>query len=437
MSDKKKDFLEAAEQAQSFGVSNIRIQADEAIGTWPSICLRISNFLLIGGCLCTCASLPISLVAMHVGLVMMLSGVLLGLRPIHKMPGFVWGCLFAFWQILGMVVRADWDSRPILLQGHGTAFIWLVLFPTILVLAEVRWRRWTLHLMMLALASSFVLVLIQFFVGNGGVRPFRVSYENGVRMTHSCGFMPLHLTQGFIMTMMAIVFWSHRSSSEVSKVAVWTGRLISLAAVLLANSRTGLMALLGGFTAWFAAAKGRFRWWSIGVVIFGAPLLAGWLWMVNPGVLKAMMHLQDGRLIIWEVATHVIGENPWFGVGEGKFHLANDRWLGVLYPDHSQDTWLKTPDAHNSILGLASEHGLPALALFIVFIASILRHLYQRRHSDSRAWQLGCGAVGALAVGSQFEHYVGHSAPSYAFFIALAFALASEREVAARANNKV
>ena len=102
--------------------------------------------------------------------------------------------------------------------------------------------------------------------------------------------------------------------------------------------------------------------------------------------------------------------------------------LPKIYPDHSQDTWLNSPDAHNSILGLASEHGIPALLLFVAFIASILRHLYRRRMENPHGWRLGCGAVAALAFGSQFEHYAGHSAPSYAFFVALAFAVAMDRK---------
>ena len=188
------------------------------------------------------------------------------------------------------------------------------------------------------------------------------------------------------------------------------------------------MALLGGFTAWFAAAQGRIRWWSIIVVVVGGPLLAVWLWIVNVSALNALARMEDGRLTIWQVAAHVVAEHPWFGVGEGRFAAANDLMLPKLYPDHSQDTWLNSPDAHNSILGLASEHGIPALLLFVAFIASILRHLYRRRMENPHGWRLGCGTAAALAFGSQFEHYAGHSAPSYAFFVALAFAVAIDRK---------
>ena len=47
---------------------------------------------------------------------------------------------------------------------------------------------------------------------------------------------------------------------------------------------------------------------------------------------------------------------------------------------------------------------------------------------NPHGWRLGCGAAAALAFGSQFEHYAGHSTPSYAFFIALAFAVAMDRK---------
>jgi cell division protein FtsW (lipid II flippase) len=124
---------------------------------------RISAFLLIGGCLCTCANVPISLVLMHVGLAMMAAGVFIGARPVHRLPGFTWGCLFAAWQIIGILFRPEHDPRPLFRQGHGTTFIWFALFPAILVLAEPRWRRWAIRLMVLAVLASFIVALLQFF----------------------------------------------------------------------------------------------------------------------------------------------------------------------------------------------------------------------------------------------------------------------------------
>ena len=389
---------------------------------------RISTLLLVIGCLCTCASVPISLVLMHVGLAMMTAAVVIGARPVHRLPGFTWGCLFAAWQISGMVFRPEHDPRPLFRQGHGTTFIWFALFPAILVLAESRWRRWAIRLMVLAVVASFTLAMLQFFIGHGGNRPFRINPESGVRHTMSTGFAPLHLTQGFIMTMIALVLCSQQSSSRASTAMLWLGRLLAIMAVLLANSRTGFMALLGGFSAWFAAAQGRIRWWSVSVVVVGGPLLAAWIWIVNAAALHALVNMEDGRLTIWQVAAHVVAEHPWFGVGEGRYTAANDLMLPKLYPDHSQDTWLDSPDAHNSILGLASEHGIPGFLLFVAFIVSILRHLYHRRQENPHGWRLGCAAAAALACGSQFEHYAGHSATSYAFFIALAFAVATDRK---------
>ncbi len=385
-----------------------------------------AEILLVGGCLGACACMVLSVVGLHISFAIMLAGIVLGAYPIHRLPGFTWGCLFALWQIAGVVFRPE-SGRPLFHQGYGTSFIWLVLYPATVVLSQQRWRRWAIHLMVVAVLGSLALAVCQFFIGFGGQRPLRVSSQ-GTKLLQSGGFMPLHLTQGFIMTLMALIFWSHRPARDASFPAIWLGRLASIFAVLFANSRSGFTALLAGFAAWCAASRGRGRWWSLVVLVVGTPALAGWLWIFHPVALMKIYNWQDGRLIIWEVAAHVVRENPWFGVGEGSFRVANDRWVAILYPEHSRDAWLRAPDAHNSLLGLASEHGIPALVFFVLFLASILRHLYRRRHEDPRAWQLGCGVVAALAVGSQFEHYAGHSVPSYAFFIALAFAVASQRQ---------
>jgi O-antigen ligase len=395
---------------------------------------RFAGVLLVVGCLSLWTALPVSLPLMHISFVVMFLGIVLGAYPIHRLPGFYWGCGFAGWQVLGIVVGMTTDLRPPG-HGHGTTFIWLVMYPVVLVMSQERWRHWALSLLLVTVVASFVVALVQFFIGHGGKRPFRISAEVGLKRVRSSGFMALHLTQGFIMTLVGLIFWTRSTTDGLPPLMRWTARLIAPLAVFLANSRTGLLALLGGFAGWFLAAIGRWRWMGLVVLVPGFFLVLTWFWFIHPDAIRNVIRLDDGRLIHWRVAIHVIGESPWFGVGEGRFEDANNRWVKKLYPDHSQDHWLDAPDAHNSLLGLSTEHGVPATILFIAFLTAILRHLYRQREHHRDAWRLGCGVVAAMAVGSQFEHYAGHSVPSYVFYCSLGLALALgspfEKQVAA------
>jgi O-antigen ligase len=365
---------------------------------------------------------------MHVGMAIMTAGVLVGTRSVYRLPGFYWGALFALWQVVGAVVRWGDGSHPLVHHRYGTAFIWFAMYPAILVLADAARRRTIINALAATVCASFLLSLVQFFVGHGGDRPFRVSTE-GAKHLRSAGFMPLHLTQGFMMTIFALIFTSCGAPSGTSRITAWAGRAVSVAAVLLANSRSGMVSLLGGFSVWFATSRGGGRWVSLMVILLGVPLILGWMWFINVDRVKDMVDPKNGRYVIWDVAAHIIVDHPLLGVGEEKYKEVSDRYLKTLYPDLSQDrAYLRTPDAHNSALGLAAEHGIPGVILFAVFMASILRHLYRRRNENLAGWQLGCGVAAALAVGSQFEHYAGHSAPSYAFVMGMAFAVALDRE---------
>jgi hypothetical protein len=52
---------------------------------------RIADLLLIAGCLAACVGITTSLVLLHIGCAAMALGALIGMRPIHRLPGFAWG----------------------------------------------------------------------------------------------------------------------------------------------------------------------------------------------------------------------------------------------------------------------------------------------------------------------------------------------------------
>ena len=97
----------------------------------------------------------------------------------------------------------------------------------------------------------------------------------------------------------------------------------------------------------------------------------------------------DDRLTIWVASAFIWLEHPWFGVGIGKMaahYLSGQseaiRLLGEAYPEQ-----VLINSAHNSLLQLMAEAGLPGLLLWLSVTGLLLRlcWLYRDRLT-SRSW---------------------------------------------------
>jgi O-antigen ligase len=103
----------------------------------------------------------------------------------------------------------------------------------------------------------------------------------------------------------------------------------------------------------------------------------------------------QARLQIWQSALHIIGNYPLTGVGMNMFR---DGRVREAYPVPIYESSI-LPRAHNEILQITTDLGLPGLAFFISVhgvIAWMLIHVY--RHSDELARSVAVG-VGAGLLG--------------------------------------
>jgi len=100
------------------------------------------------------------------------------------------------------------------------------------------------------------------------------------------------------------------------------------------------------------------------------------------------------RVVIWEGAQRMIQDHPFWGVGYGAFptflpHYVEPRALGQqLYVD-----------AHNTFFMVATEMGLPTLAIFLSVLAVVGYYAWWlwRRGQDRTLRAMGLGLVGGLA----------------------------------------
>lgn len=388
---------------------------------------RLGKALMAVGAIAMFASLCFSIAFAHISMATMILGWLICRPAIWRLPGFFCCVAFAVWVFVGAAVLYVTEDRELFHSRHGTTFIWLAMYVCAVSFADPWVRRWALYVGIATMTASVVVAAAQFFIGFGTKPPFRID-PNGPRFDSSRGFLAKHLTQGFMMTLMCLVYLGQTSAFTVTSRWTWMGRILGTTAVLLANSRSAILAFAAAVGAHLIAGWGfRMR------ILLGAAAVlvavVGWIWVVTPEKITRVLELKDGRIIIWEAAAEMIERRPWFGVATKEGYLENHRIiLQELYPDGSQDAWLTVPHAHNIYLGLATEHGIPALVLYMAMVAAVLRHLYRRRHENRSGWQIGCGATAALMVGGMTEHYAGLSLPSYGFFCVLGMALALDRK---------
>lgn len=388
--------------------------------------VTIGRWALCAGTAGLLASLCFSIAMAHICMAVALIGWICSRPAIWRLPGFWWCVAFAAWVFGGSVVLWATQDKELIHSRHGTAFIWLAAYFAAVGLAEARVRRWALIAALVTMSASLIVAAAQFFIGLGIKSPFRID-PNGPRFDSSGGFFGKHLTQGFMMTLLCLAYLGQASLAGLPARWVWLGRGLATVAVLLANSRSGLLAFAASVGAHLVAGYGfRLRIMAGALAVLLA--VVGWVWFVTPDKITRVINMQDGRLIHWEASLVMIPRHPVIGVGNRDgFKEENAKIVRELYPDGSQDLWLNAPHAHNIYLGLATEHGIPALLLYVAMVTAVMRHLYRRRAENLAGWQIGCGAVAAMMVGGMTEHYAGISMTSYGFFCLLGLAMALDR----------
>jgi O-antigen ligase len=201
--------------------------------------------------------------------------------------------------------------------------------------------------------------------------------------------------------------------------------LILTLATLLTQSRNAYLGLALGVLALVLLWKRN--------VIFLLPFLLSLLVLVSPPMIRERMfsivNLQDAsvmnRFYMMETGAKMVSDFPLFGVGMQQVEELYNRYKPADDPGD-------VPHLHNNVFQLAAERGLPALFLWLWFIAALAfghYRLYKRQKSPP--WLKIAAAVGFIAVvalftAGIFEYNFGDSEVQMFFFllIALPFGLA-------------
>ncbi len=232
-------------------------------------------------------------------------------------------------------------------------------------------------------------------------------------------FFNPNLLAGYLLLALpvaAAVFWWRRTQADsegLSLLTIALGFVILLmsAALLLTGSKGGLIAAAVVIVALaFTLPRPgtrlarRVRWLAIVVLLAGVAvaLLAP---PIRVRILSAFTTQRRSgafRYYTWRATAQMIGQRPVLGFGPGSYEYVQPQFAIAGF----------TRTAHQTLLQIAAETGLPALVLLLAAIAGIvisLRHQISRAPPDQRLL-----AAAALAA---FAGFWAHNLIDYSWYV--------------------
>jgi O-antigen ligase len=206
--------------------------------------------------------------------------------------------------------------------------------------------------------------------------------------------------------------------------SAWVGMLAGLVTILGVKVALFLLTLEG-------QARRKALWTSAAVVAAAIPLTVALVAIVAPANIRARVYsivdLHDpsnrDRVAMLQSGVEIVRDYPLTGVGPDR--------VKSVYVEYRQP-WAvnkENPHLHNVPMQIAAERGLPALVIWIGFIAVVVRDLV-RRVGTSRHPSLAAGALAAIAAmlaAGLFEYNFGDSEFLMLFLVLVTLPYAADR----------
>jgi O-antigen ligase len=128
------------------------------------------------------------------------------------------------------------------------------------------------------------------------------------------------------------------------------------------------------------------------------------------------------RVAMMKSGFRIIKKDPLTGVGPDM--------VIQVYPQYRDKTAINqlNPHLHNVPLQIAAERGLPALAVWVWFIVTLVRDFLKRRRSEYPSLSnAGLAAIGAMLAAGLFEYNFGDSEFLMLFLVLVTLPYAAER----------
>ncbi len=353
---------------------------------WISACLGLAALtLLLQGRLWRDLALPrIALVPLGLAGLLVLQ-LLLG-KVAFAEQAFL-GCLYLLWaaflMVLGSVLRreAGWE-------GAATVLAWCALAGGLL---------------------SALVAILQHYQIHTLLDPW-IAAQRGAQVSANTA-QPNHFADYTAQALASLLFLAARR--RLSLVLALPAGALLLFVLALSGSRSAwlYLAALAVLSLWYSRRQGDGRGLAIGaLVLLPGFVLAQYLihlpWLAGPVVAisptERLFQPASGlgsRLVLWREAWHMFLQAPLTGVGFGQFAWHRFLLSGTL-PDPYQEGLAN--NAHNLLLQLLAEFGLPAALLVAGGLLLWAMGAARERLSLARWWMLSLLAV--LGIHSMLEY---------------------------------
>lgn len=262
--------------------------------------------------------------------------------------------LLCGWVALSMRWSVDPKATLLMISQYGSAFLAYMMVRRLSV-RKVAWRRigWS-YIYGCLIAALYFLVFSKAASDN-----LRYGIE-GI----NANYIAYSLVSGFpvLLTLLRTGEPTRRWRSIL--VIVWM--VIVIAAILLTGSRGATLSTLLCLLVWILGWKRRPLPTSLGAVALGVVATLVILAVLPPeirGRLEVHGEIDSAyRFDTWPIALNLITEHPLTGIGAGGFPSANR--FGLL--------------AHNLLLSLGSELGVPGILMYFLVLVGIYRTIAVR-----------------------------------------------------------
>jgi O-antigen ligase len=189
--------------------------------------------------------------------------------------------------------------------------------------------------------------------------------------------------------------------------------LVMLAALYFTYTRSGMYSLLPGMLVMIFLLKGRMRKTLFLIfLILGVGFLL-YTNMTNNRYSQGFTNESSaaGRLVLWQAGAKIALDNPWFGIGQGRFTEISQLYssdVEISAIPGAQGV-LGMEEAHNDFIRVWVSFGTPALLAYLWIFIVIFRNFYYAYRRSPGLFHKGIALGGFTALAAYIVNAFTHN----------------------------
>ncbi|TVR49154.1 MAG: O-antigen ligase family protein [Planctomycetota bacterium] len=368
---------------------------------------QVGKALMQVGALSIPIGLLISVALCYVSFAFLMLGALCARVRLWQMPGFWVLLAFSAWMLLITFVHGY--------RLRGLVYVWPLIYVLAVGMALPTARRWAPWVLLAALVAAGFLAILQFTVGLGGDRPWRVDAD-GPQWRRVVGFFSHHIRFGSVMSFVAILLTISLSPS-LPRWLQAAGAVFAAMLALISSARGQILGLLVGLWLRFVGRGWKRFALSVGMVLIVAALGAAFLQWSQPARLQSLLAFSDVRWGLWALCLDLWRSAPLLGIGEGLNEALRASFAPEILRQHLGG-WMPG-HAHNTFISLGLLYGAPAALLFIAWLLVLLRALWLQTDQAPALRGACMGVMAVFVVGGLTEDLSGLASSRFGFLVVL------------------